>query len=219
MMELRMARWTVLGAIALVAACSSTPQPQAATPAVDSAAIRARADSLAAAARRSDSLAAAALARARADSLAMAARAARPDSVRAQVLRDGGTEPVMTASGLDAASEALLIEAVYFDFDRSEVRRDQTNKMESKLTLLRGNPRLELQIDGHADERGSDEYNLALGLRRAAAVKRWFTERGTADARLRIHSYGEERPAAQGSNEEAWAQNRRAEFRVTRPAR
>lgn len=91
--------------------------------------------------------------------------------------------------------------------------------MEAKLGLLRANPRLEVQIEGHADDRGPDEYNLALGNRRAASVKRWFVDNGIAESRLTITSLGEERPAVQGGSEESWALNRRAEFVVTRPAR
>ena len=75
------------------------------------------------------------------------------------------------------------------------------------------------QIEGHADERGPDEYNLALGNRRAAMVKRYMVERGIADERVSIVSYGEERPAVAGSSEDAWSRNRRAEFRATRGIR
>ena len=70
-------------------------------------------------------------------------------------------------------------------------------------------------IDGHTDERGSDEYNLALGQRRAATVKRYLIDHGIADARIETISYGEERPVAQGNDESAWSQNRRAEFEIT----
>ncbi len=74
---------------------------------------------------------------------------------------------------------------------------------------------MRIRISGHADERGSDEYNLALGNRRAAAAKRYLAGRGVTEARMDIVSYGEERPVAAGQNEAAWAQNRRAEFEIT----
>jgi peptidoglycan-associated lipoprotein len=72
-----------------------------------------------------------------------------------------------------------------------------------------------MRISGHADERGSDEYNLALGNRRAAAAKRYLTGKGVADGRLEVVSYGEERPANPGHDEGSWAENRRDEFEVT----
>lgn len=213
-------RRSLVWGLTLTAACSQAPDPQATTPAADSL----RADSIARAARaRADSLAAAAradsLARARADSIARALEASRADSLRAEVQRNGADAAPATASGLDAASEAILLEQVYFDFDRSDVRADQRAKLDGKLTILRANPRLAIQVEGHCDERGPDEYNLALGNRRAAQVKRWLVENGIPDSRISIVSFGEERPAAEGATEDAWARNRRAEFRVTRSAR
>ncbi|MFI5279639.1 MAG: peptidoglycan-associated lipoprotein Pal [Gemmatimonadales bacterium] len=208
---------------ALLAACTSNPQPAAApAPAADSSALRARADSLRAAARR-DSLAAAAradsLARARADSLALRSDRSRADSVRAQVLRDSAESALRLPSGLDSASDRAIAQPVHFDYDRFDIKPEDQAVLDRKVAVLRANPRLELQVEGHCDERGPDEYNLALGERRAAATKRWLVEHGIADTRLTIISYGEERPADPGHTEEAWAKNRRAEFRVTRSAR
>jgi peptidoglycan-associated lipoprotein len=208
---------------AVLAACTSNPQPAAAPAPVapDSAALRARADSLRVAARR-DSLAAAradSLARARQDSLGRSADRARADSVRAQVLRDSAEATARLPSGLDSASDRAIAQPVHFDYDRSDLKPEDQAVLDRKVTVLRANPRLTLQIEGHCDERGPDEYNLALGERRAAATKRWLVEHGIADTRLTIISYGEERPADPGHTEEAWAKNRRAEFRVTRSAR
>ncbi|MFI5207576.1 MAG: peptidoglycan-associated lipoprotein Pal [Gemmatimonadales bacterium] len=211
------------------AACSSNPKPAPAptpvAPAVDSAALRARADSVRAAARR-DSLAAAAaaaradsLARVRTDSLASASARARADSVHAQVLRDSAEAAARLPSGLDSASDRAIAQPIHFDYDRSDLKPEDETALDRKVAVLRANPRLELQIEGHCDERGPDEYNLALGERRAATTKRWLVEHGTPDARLTIISYGEERPIDPGHTEEAWAKNRRAEFRVTRSAR
>ncbi len=205
-----------------LAACSQNQPPVPATPAVDSAAIRARADSLAAAARR-DSLAAAAradsLARARADSIARALEASRADSVRAQVLRDSAEAAAATPSGLDPAQDSILAAPVRFETDRANVTPEAQRVLERKLALFRAYPRLEVQVEGHCDERGPDEYNLALGNRRAAAVRDWLVANGVAAARLTVVSYGEERPADPRTTEAAWAVNRRAEFRVTRSAR
>jgi peptidoglycan-associated lipoprotein len=220
--------WIGVGALALaIAACSRNPRPVAPAPAAaDSAAARLRADSLAAAARR-DSLAALArrdsLARAQsvADSLARAmAERARADSVRAQVLREPDTAAAtLTPSGLDQARTATLAEPVYFELDRSDLAAEAQRRLDGKLAILRASPRLAIQIEGHCDERGPDEYNLALGNRRAAAVKRYLVEHGIDEARVSIISYGEERPADPGHTEESWARNRRAEFRVTRGGR
>src|SRR5690606_35379769 len=87
--------------------------------------------------------------------------------------------------------------------------------LQRKLPILRANPNLRLQIDGHADERGSIEYNDALGLRRANAVRDWFAAQGLDAGRFDVVSFGEERPLVAESNEDAWAQNRRAEFVIT----
>jgi peptidoglycan-associated lipoprotein len=80
---------------------------------------------------------------------------------------------------------------------------------------MAANPNLKIQISGHADERGSDEYNLALGNRRAAAAKRYLENKGIDGSRIDVVSYGEERPLNQGHDEAAYAQNRRDEFQVT----
>ncbi len=206
---------------AMLAGCPKK-QPAGVTPAADSAAIRARADSLAAVHRR-DSLAALArndsLTRARADSVARDAASHRADSVRAQVLRDSTDAASNTPSGLDHVADSIIAAPIHFELDKSDLTPEVQGQLEYKLNVLRAHGHLELQIEGHCDERGPDEYNLALGERRAAAVKRYLVEHGIADARLTIVSYGEERPVDPRHVEEAWAKNRRAEFKVTRSAR
>ena len=87
--------------------------------------------------------------------------------------------------------------------------------LDRKAAILVANPSVKLRISGHADERGSDEYNLALGNRRAAAAKRYLENKGVEGSRLEVISYGEERPANPGSDESSYAQNRRDEFEVT----
>jgi peptidoglycan-associated lipoprotein len=101
---------------------------------------------------------------------------------------------------------------VHFDFDQAEIRNDDRSLLDRKAAILGANPALQVTISGHADERGSDEYNLALGNRRAAAVKTYLTNKGIDGGRLTVTSYGEEKPLAPGHDEDAWAQNRRAEF-------
>jgi peptidoglycan-associated lipoprotein len=108
-----------------------------------------------------------------------------------------------------------LTAAVHFDYDQSELRPDDRAILDAKIPILQANPSVRIRVAGHTDERGSDEYNLALGQRRAATVKRYLIDHGIADARIETISYGEERPVAQGSDETAYAQNRRAEFEIT----
>jgi peptidoglycan-associated lipoprotein len=108
-----------------------------------------------------------------------------------------------------------LMATIYFDYDSDALSDAAQASLDQKLAILNANPSLSLRISGHADERGSDEYNLALGQRRAAAAKRYLTQRSIGDDRIAIISYGEERPAAQGSDESAYSQNRRDEFEIT----
>lgn len=110
---------------------------------------------------------------------------------------------------------AVIAERVHFDFDKSDIRPDAEQVLQRKVAVLREYPGVELRIEGHCDERGSNEYNLALGQRRAEAVRRYLVSYGIDVGRFATISYGEERPAASASNEDAWEQNRRAEFRVT----
>jgi len=101
---------------------------------------------------------------------------------------------------------------VFFDFDRSDIRPEVRRVLDSKVTLLRNDLSIRLRIEGHADERGTDEYNMALGRRRAESVRRYLIGRGVDASRLEVTSLGERRPLASGSNEQAWARNRRSEF-------
>lgn len=109
----------------------------------------------------------------------------------------------------------VLAERVHFDFDRSDIRADAEPVLQRKVSVLREHPGITLRIEGHADERGSNEYNLALGQRRSESVRSYLLSYGIAPGRFTTISYGEERPLAEGQNEEAWAMNRRAEFVVT----
>jgi peptidoglycan-associated lipoprotein len=111
-----------------------------------------------------------------------------------------------------AADLAMMIN---FDYDQATVRQTDQATLDRKAAVLAANPNVKLQISGHADERGSDEYNLALGNRRAAAAKRYLENKGIDGSRLDVVSYGEERPLNPGHDEAAYAQNRRDEFQVT----
>jgi peptidoglycan-associated lipoprotein len=108
-----------------------------------------------------------------------------------------------------------LAAMINFDYDQAAVRPADQETLDRKAAILVSNPGVKLRIAGHADERGSDEYNLALGNRRAAAAKRYLENKGVDASRLEVISYGEERPLNPGSDETAYAQNRRDEFEVT----
>ncbi|MCW8088504.1 peptidoglycan-associated lipoprotein Pal [Sabulicella glaciei] len=99
---------------------------------------------------------------------------------------------------------------VFFDTDRSSIRADQRTVLERQARWLGQYPQVQVMVEGHADERGTREYNLALGQRRANAARDVLVASGASGARVQTISYGKDRPDALGSSEEAWAQNRRA---------
>jgi len=104
---------------------------------------------------------------------------------------------------------------VFFDYDQYDLRTDAKATLDRKATFLNQNSSVRSQIEGHCDERGTNEYNLALGERRANAARQYLTTAGVNAARLSTISYGEERPLDPGRNEAAWARNRRAHFVIT----
>jgi peptidoglycan-associated lipoprotein len=108
-----------------------------------------------------------------------------------------------------------LLETIYFEYDADELRDDARASLDAKIAILNANPALRVRVAGHCDERGSDEYNIALGRRRAEAAKRYLTDRGIDASRIETSSFGRERPAVQGTTEEAWSKNRRDEFEIT----
>jgi len=99
---------------------------------------------------------------------------------------------------------------VFFGFDSAELSAEAQGTLDRQAAFLNVNPTLMIVVEGHADERGTREYNLALGDRRAVAVRDYLLAKGLNSARVRTVSYGKERPAVVGSNEDAWAKNRRA---------
>lgn len=108
------------------------------------------------------------------------------------------------------------LERIHFDFDQFTLSPEARTVLNQNARYLQANSGLKVVIEGHCDERGSDEYNLALGERRAAAAKQYLVSLGISADRLSIISYGEERPLVDQANEQAWAQNRRAEFKAIR---
>lgn len=116
------------------------------------------------------------------------------------------------ASAADMAAMSNLPRIVYFDYDSYVVKDEFRPVIEANAKMLTTNPKRKMAVQGHTDDRGSSEYNLALGQRRAEAVVKSLTLLGAQPAQLEATSFGKERPAVQGENEEAWAKNRRAEL-------
>lgn len=129
-------------------------------------------------------------------------------------------QPTENTSAADAAAAAqraaeqrLLAQTViYFDFDRSDIRPEFADVIAAHARKLASAANLRIRLEGHTDERGSREYNIGLGERRAQAVRRALLLQSVGDAQVTTVSYGEERPAADGHDESAWAKNRRVEI-------
>ena len=179
---------TVFAATLLVGACGGDPPPPPPPPQPDQDSLQAYNDSVAAAE---------AARRAEAERLAAerAAEAQRQRQIR--------------------AARATLEEMVFFDYDMSEIRDDAEATLREKVDILRASPQVQIRIEGHADDRGSTEYNMALGNRRAEAVRQFLVGFGLAENRFEIVSFGEGRPLEQGATESAWARNRRGQFVIT----
>ncbi|MBX2800253.1 MAG: OmpA family protein [Myxococcales bacterium] len=124
------------------------------------------------------------------------------------------------ANQAQAATEAAMaelarnFERVHFEVDSSNLTSDSKDALTANAAILQEFPKLSVEIQGHADERGTTDYNLVLGQRRARAVLDFLADSGVAPRRIAVVSFGEERPLEAGSTEVAWAANRRAEFRV-----
>ena len=113
------------------------------------------------------------------------------------------------------AARSSLTATIYFDYDRSDITDDARAKLDAKVPVLTQNTGIRIRIAGHTDSRGSDEYNLALGQRRAVAAKRYLTDRGIDAGRIEIVSFGEERPTCTDEADSCWGRNRRDEFEIT----
>jgi len=117
--------------------------------------------------------------------------------------------------GLDALNRKGYLKDVFFDFDKAEVRADQRDALAGDADWLKRYPTVKFRIEGHCDERGTSQYNLALGDKRANSAKDYLVSLGIEASRVETVSYGKERPFAPGHDESAWAQNRRAHFVIT----
>jgi len=188
----------LLSAAALEACGGSAPPPPPPAPAVDTAAVRrATEDSLARERAAADAAARAARERAAADSIARVRAAEEAARRESEMLMNTVTS------------------VINFDFNKADLRDDAKAVLDAKVPILLANANVTIRIAGHADERGSSEYNLALAQRRAAQAKRYLVERGVAEGRIETTSFGEERPLCTDATEECWARNRRDEFELT----
>ena len=178
---------TILGvaALALMVGCAAPPEPVSSTPEVED--------------RPAPG----------AESAGAASGSEEEEMGTTGTLEDAGgvdSSPLVDGDGLE------LPLVIYFDFDSSEVHPDDRVVVEAHAQYLAGNPDAEVVLEGHADERGSREYNVALGEQRANGVRDMLRLLGVADRQVRTVSYGEELPAMIGHEEEAWSRNRRVEF-------
>ena len=166
-----------------------------------------------------DSINAANAARERAEAERLAAaraeaeRIARERAEADRIARDKADAEARARAAM-AAARAAFATAIYFDLDKSELTSEARAALDAKLPLLRANANVRIRIAGHADDRGSDEYNVALSQRRAAAAKRYLVDQGIPADRIDVAGFGEERPAMQGSGEDVWSKNRRDEFEI-----
>jgi peptidoglycan-associated lipoprotein len=182
-------------AAALIAACGGSPPPATTpTPTVNQDSIDA--------ARQADE------ARQRAE------REAQEREAREREAAQRRADSLAALGKSTEAVRALLATMIHFDYDKALIRGGDAAVLDQKVAILQANPALRIRISGHCDERGSDEYNLALGNRRATAAKQYLVSHGIDASRIETVSYGEERPLAPGHDEESWAQNRRDEFEI-----
>ena len=206
------ARWTAMASLVLfgLISCSSNPEPEV-EPVTDEA--PAAADPGPDPAELAE-----AAARSLCEQAEAAARRGDYDGAR-QLYNQAISEYAGTACARSASSEIDRIDAIetleeriYFAFDRAELTDESVVTLNQKAEVLRRHPDVRMTIEGHCDERGSIEYNFALGMRRAQAAKNYLSGLGIAEARIRAVSFGKERPLDLDHNEFAWALNRRDEF-------
>jgi len=120
--------------------------------------------------------------------------------------------PSTAPSATEAELFALNVKDIYFDYDKYDVRADQQGSLQGDAQFLQQHANIHITIEGHCDERGSTEYNLALGTNRADTVKNALIQAGVSGDRIKTFSYGKEKPSCTESNESCWQQNRRGHF-------
>ena len=155
-----------------------------------------------------------AAAQAEAERLAQAERDRLAREEAERVARQRAADSAAAAASAAEGIRNTVAATIHFDYDKSNVRPEDAGILDQKVAILQANPELRIRVGGHCDERGSDEYNLALGNRRAQAAKQYLVSHGIDASRIETQSWGEERPAVDGHDEGAWSQNRRDEFEI-----
>jgi peptidoglycan-associated lipoprotein len=140
---------------------------------------------------------------------AAAAKRAADEAAAAEAARKAAEEK---AEKERAAAQAAVLQPIFFDFDKSFIRDDARPVMRANADYLKANPQVTIRIEGNCDERGTIEYNQALGQRRAAAAKKYLTDLGVSGKRISLISYGKEKPVCTESTEDCWQKNRRADL-------
>lgn len=184
-----------VGVVAVVLAACGGKKPETAV------APQPNADSIAAEKARQEAMAA-----------AEAERLAREEAER--LARQRTADSLAALGQSSDAVRTLLAAMIHFDYDKSVIRGDDLGVLDQKVSILQANSGARLRVSGHCDERGSDEYNLALGNRRATSGKQYLVSHGVDAGRIETTSFGEERPLDPGHDEGAWSKNRRDEFDV-----
>jgi peptidoglycan-associated lipoprotein len=144
----------------------------------------------------------------------VAAEPEQDKAVESKIIAKEAEAPAFDEEGAWRERMAAQVEAepIYFDFDRSFIRPEYRDVLAKKAEFLKENPGSHLRVEGNCDERGTNEYNLALGERRSSSAKNYLVSLGISPDRIETISYGEERPLAIGHNEDSWSQNRRDDF-------
>ena len=187
----------LIGVAVLTAACGSGPKPEQPAPQSQAQQPAVNADSI----------------RAAQDAAARQAQQEAAERARQQAAKDSA-DAAARAAAASAEVTSALATMIHFDFNKADIKPEDQTTLDYKARILQANSALTIRVNGFADERGSDEYNLALGMRRATSAKRYLLNKGIADARVETFSYGEDRPVDPGHNEDAWAKNRRDEFQI-----
>jgi peptidoglycan-associated lipoprotein len=153
------------------------------------------------------------------DSVRMANESARREEQarvadRERVTREAAAEAAEAAARVNTRIRGAFNSLIHFDYDRSDIKEEFVSGLEMKVMIMNANPDMRISIVGHADERGSDEYNIALGNRRAMSAKTFLVDRGIAEGRIDTSTMGESEPLVDETNQAAWEQNRRDAFEV-----
>ena len=140
------------------------------------------------------------------------AAAPEKEEMKAPPMKEEALPPVKEEVKEKAPAAAAALQPIYFDFDKSFIRDDARAVMKANAEWLKAHPNVKIKIEGNCDERGTKEYNQALGQRRATSAKKYLTDLGISAKRISLISYGKEKPGCTDSSESCWQKNRRDDF-------